>query len=301
MAVDFGYPVNMLFFHATGGRLGNQLFQAAVIEHRRKPRERVITMQMTEAKAFLCRLRRWSDFSNPFLVNVADHIIARFVIWPLIRTRVISSMVELASGVHETRGILPFTYFRGYFQAPKYVMPTPISREWIRRQFRESAANRVQCAEHRTPVFVHVRRGDYGRYYRVDGNRSALLPMGYYRAALRRVRAAVAAPHFFLMGDDPSWCEEQFKDLPYRTVSRGTPYEDLALMSLCAGGIISNSSFAWWGAQLCARTAPVIAPRFWFGWAKKEWLPKGMDESSLQFIEVVDDGAGAVDEREVQE
>jgi hypothetical protein len=276
----------MFFFHATGGRLGNQLFQAAVIECRKKPRELVITMQMAESKAFLRRLRRYHDFSNPFLVNVADHILTRFLLWPLIRTRVISSMVELADGVHETRGIMPFTYFRGYFQAPKYMMPTAITREWIRGEFRESAIDRLRCAEHRTPLFVHVRRSDYGNY-RADGSRSALLPPGYYGAALRRILDEVPNPHFFVMGDDPAWCEEQFAGLSHKTVCRGSPFEDLALMSLCAGGIVSNSSFAWWGAQLCARTAPVIAPRYWFGWARGQWLPRGMEESRLTFIDVV--------------
>ncbi|MGA2642466.1 MAG: alpha-1,2-fucosyltransferase [Spirochaetia bacterium] len=218
----------------------------------------------------------------------------------MIRLRVISSMVEDDRGVTETRGILPITYFRGYFQAPRYVMPTPISRTWIRRKFREQAAARIQCAEGRTPVFVHVRRSDYGSYY-ADGRRSALLPFSYYCDAIEQIQQSVPDPHFFVMGDDPSWCEEQFGDLPHRTVSRGSPYEDLALMSLCSGGIVSNSSFAWWGAQLCARTAPVIAPRYWFGWAKKEWLPRGMDESSFQFIDVVDNGPGWQDEQESEE
>jgi hypothetical protein len=96
----------------------------------------------------------------------------------------------------------------------------------------------------------------------------------------------VSDPHFFFMGDDPAWCEEQFGDLPHRTFSKGSPKEDLALMSLCAGGIISNSSFAWWGAHFCARTAPVIAPRYWFGWAQREWRPKGIDASDFNFIDV---------------
>jgi hypothetical protein len=281
----------MFFFHATGGRLGNQLFQAAVIERRRKAGELIITTQMAEAKAFLGRLRRYRDFSNPFLVNVADHVISRFVVWPLIKTRVISSMVEDTTGVHETRGVLPVTYFRGYFQAPKYVMPTSISRSWIRREFREPASACIQRAEARTPLFIHVRRSDYGTHLLV-GRRSALLPLSYYRAAIARMQQSIPDPHFFLMGDDPSWCEEQFADLPHRTVSEATPYEDLALMSLCAGGIVSNSSFAWWGAFLCGRKAPVIAPRYWFGWARKQWLPKGIEESGFQFIEVVDEGQG---------
>jgi hypothetical protein len=128
-----------------------------------------------------------------------------------------------------------------------------------------------------------------------------MLPLAYYRAAIVRVLEAVPDPHFFLMGDDPSWCEEQFADLPHSTVSRSSSYEDLALMSLCAGGIISNSSFAWWGAYFCGRTAPVIAPRYWFGWAKKQWLPEGIEESGFQFIDVLDDDPGERDEQRTQE
>jgi hypothetical protein len=205
-------------------------------------------------------------------------------------------MVELSSGVHETRGILPLTYFRGYFQAPKFVMPTPISRDWIRRRFREPASARLRRAEGRTPLFLHVRRSDYGSSHRANAYRSVLLPPGYYRDAITLLMQSVADPYFFLMGDDPAWCEEQFGHLPHREISRGSPFEDLALMSLCAGGIVSNSSFAWWGAQLCARTAPVIAPRHWFGWAKKQWLPEGIEESGFQFIDVVENVSGGLGE-----
>ncbi len=279
----------MVFFHATGGRLGNQLFQTAVIERRRRPRELVVTTQMPESRVFLGRLRRYRDFSNPFLVNLVDHAVSRFIVWPLINLRLISSVVQDGgNGVRETRGVLPITYFRGYFQAPKYFQPTCISKDWIRRSFRDSALHRIHDAEGRLPLFIHVRRSDYGNY-RADGRSSALLPLSYYRSAVSILRGSVRDPHFFLLGDDPSWCEEQFAELPHKTISRGSSYEDLALMSLCAGGVTSNSSFAWWGAFLCARTAPIIAPRYWFGWRKKEWLPQGIEESDFQFIEVVDE------------
>jgi hypothetical protein len=285
----------VLFFHATGGRLGNQLFQAALIEKRKKPRERVITVLMAESKAFLTPRLCYRDFSNPFLVNIADHVVMKTIMWPLIRLRAISSVIEDERGITETRGILPFTYFRGYFQVPRLIAPTPISRKWIRRRFREAAAKRIRCAEGRTPVFLHVRRSDYSSYYEADGKRSALLPLDYYDSAIRRIQESITEPHFFLMGDDPAWCQQQFAALPHKTLSQGSPYEDLALMGLCAGGIVSNSSFAWWGAQLCERTAPIIAPQYWFGWATQQWLPRGIEESGFQFIDVLERHAGRKD------
>ena len=277
----------MIFFHATGGRLGNQLFQTALIERRKRPHELVITTQMPESKQLLRRLRRHKDFTNPFLVNIADHVVSRFIVWPLIRLKMISSMVEDDRGVRETRGILPVTYFRGYFQAPKYFLPTNITRNRIRRSFKDSAMRLIREAKGRTPLFVHVRRSDYGNY-RADGRSSALLPASFYNSAIAILSRSIQDPHFFLLGDDPSWCEKQFSKIPYKTVSRGSSYEDLALMSLCAGGVVSNSSFAWWGAFLCAGSAPVIAPMYWFGWRKKEWLPKGIEASGFQFIEVTE-------------
>jgi hypothetical protein len=281
----------MLFFHATGGRLGNQLFSTALIERRRKPGELIITTQMAESRAFLGRLHRYFDFSNPLVVNFADHVVSRFIVWPLIRARVISSLVEDERGVRETRGILPVTYFRGFFQAPRYMMPTPITRKWIRREFLAAASAQVSRAYGRTALFVHIRRGDYARH-RVHENRSVVLPMNYYRKALRLLEREVKDPHFFLLSDDPDWCESQFADLPHRTVSRGSSFEDLALMSLCAGGIASNSSFSWWGGLLCARTAPLIAPRYWLGWTRRCWLPPGIEESDFRFIDVPEGDQG---------
>ena len=275
----------MIYFHAPGGRLGNQLFQVALIETRRRKRELIVTTQMRASKVFLACLRGYKDFSNPFLVNLADHIVSRFIVAPMIKTGLISSMIEDGSGVHETRGALPITYFRGYFQSPTYFSATCITRKCIRRAFKDSAARRLEEAQGRRPLFVHVRRSDYGNYL-ADGRSSALLPFSYYRAGIERLSHTVQDPHFFLMSDDPDWCESHFSGIRHKTVSRSSSHEDLALMSLCAGGVVSNSSFAWWGAFLCTRAAPSVAPLYWFGWRKKEWLPKGIEASGFEFIEV---------------
>ena len=40
-------------------------------------------------------------------------------------------------------------------------------------------------------------------------------------------------------------------------------------MTLCANGIVSNSSFSWWGAYLMDIKNIVIYPKYWFGWKNK--------------------------------
>ncbi len=271
----------MIFFYSHGGRLGNQLFQTAMIEARRKPRERVITTQMSESKAFLARLRGYSDISNPLFVSLIDHVISRFAVGPLARVRVISSVIEEGEKVRETRGILPLTFFRGYFQSPHYFSNMHISNDRIRKCFKDSASRLLACAQGRCPVFVHVRRADY-HTTRAYG----LLPLAYYRTAIDVLCHSVKDPHFFFLGDDLAWCKRFFSGVSHKTFETRSSYEDLALMTLCAGGVVSNSSFAWWGAFLCRRAAPIVAPLYWFGWRKKQWFPGGIEKSGFQFIEV---------------
>ena len=44
--------------------------------------------------------------------------------------------------------------------------------------------------------------------------------------------------------------------------------QDFYQMTTCKGAIISNSSYAWWGAYLCG--GKVVAPANWFGGRKKD-------------------------------
>ena len=129
------------------------------------------------------------------------------------------------------------------------------------------------------PIFVHVRRGDF--IDRPDYHYN--LSMEYFVESISKFDKDVPV---LVFSDDIKWCREQdiFKldrfnfsetsdRLPLTNFLKGQytegaliPYFDLCLMTLCNGGVISNSTFSWWGAWLQKnRNRDIICP------AKDKW------------------------------
>jgi hypothetical protein len=60
------------------------------------------------------------------------------------------------------------------------------------------------------------------------------------------------------------------------------PYKDMLIMSQANGNIISNSTYAWWGAYL-SKNKNVVMPKNWYGpmastHSNKEYLVSGWIE-----------------------
>lgn len=94
---------------------------------------------------------------------------------------------------------------------------------------------------------VSVRRGDYAEEWRGHG----MLTKDYYLDNWPDGRVLV-------FSDDPQWCAD---NLPGEVV-QCDPLTGLFLISQCREIVISNSSFAWWGAFLSR--SPVTFPDPWF-------------------------------------
>ena len=112
-------------------------------------------------------------------------------------------------------------------------------------------------------VAVHVRRGDYLKpstfgYFRI-------LPVDYYLAGVSSV--AVPGTRVVIFSDDPAWCHAELaprlEEIAPVTVVEGNPdWTDLFLISRCDRHVLSNSTYAWWGAFLSNDPEPVYPKRF---------------------------------------
>jgi hypothetical protein len=128
-------------------------------------------------------------------------------------------------------------------------------------------------------VFLHVRRGDY-----LANESFEVCSLAYYQKAISYLKRHVQHPRFFVFSDDPEWAGSHLAVDDCFTLattlelssddSMGREYEDLWLMGLCRHGIVSNSSFSWWGAWLnAAKERIVVAPSV--------WLPKPICDSRV--------------------
>lgn len=156
------------------------------------------------------------------------------------------------------------------------------------------------------PISVHVRRGDNVTH---PQGYHPLRSMEYYAAGL----ALAGDGDVIIFSDDPEWCREHFEAETgrkvahyYEGVARPREYADrvayetapvldwidLQLMARCERHVISNSTYAWWGAFLSPDPAPMY-PSNWFGWRVSPWT-----DSSLMFpgswIEIHDPTQGGI-------
>jgi hypothetical protein len=279
----------MIFFYGEG-RLGNQIFQYQALSRIAKAGERIVSVGLED-------LERSLELRGPKLTvltrNGVLKRIMKYVGNPLL-LRPLSRALRLFNyGSEKRHGVPPksgpsgelsiraglldgFTFVDGgYYQNSSFwafLFPTPLFR--IKASLRAAARSYLDsiCAAGPRPSFVHVRRGDYLTH--IDyGLEDLSLPAGFYHAAIRELALRVGERHLVFVTDDPAWVEENFRNIPGKTIVSLDAALDFAIMAECAGGILSNSTFSLTAALMLNNPDLVIAPKYWFGFRVGLWYP----------------------------
>ena len=156
------------------------------------------------------------------------------------------------------------TTYAGYFQSEEFFSGV---RDKVRNAFRLLPAHvhafRATYDELRRTAYVccHMRRTDYHTF--AGG---VALPMSYYESALARIDPPAGMPIIFV-GDDLDEARAAFGDRESARFEQNDEGVDLQLLGHATSVVVSNSSFAWWGAWLNTRPSrSVYAPRHWLGY-----------------------------------
>ena len=105
---------------------------------------------------------------------------------------------------------------------------------------------------------ISVRRGDYLMLQ----HNHCVLDTPYYQEAINTYFTN-NTDQIYIFSDDLDWCKQIFgNDVIYVQDDIGT---QLFLMSKMKHLIMSNSTFAWWGAYLNQNNGIIVSPTPWFG------------------------------------
>ena len=246
------------------GRLGNQLFQFAfgLAASVHLQTEFAINDEMLRPNFVL---GPWGAPLRRLARGIRYRVSSRLSPFPVIKVDQTSFDCPL-----DVLGTLKdHTHYAGFFQSELFFRD---SAEEVRGAFQPLPEHtRMFCARYqsllRTPyVCCHVRQTDYR-----DWRGGVALPASYYRTCLERLACDHQTP-IIAVGDDPEWLRSELGDDRIR-VERNHEVIDLLLLANAQEVILSNSSFAWWGAWLNERASRILAPQYWVGFKEAREVP----------------------------
>ncbi len=281
------------------GRFGNQVFQYAFVKNFLKKNEKLLVINFKE---FLNLFETKDNIVN--IDNKYLQYIFRFIGIPFLKflsyIRLISfcraekenvNGVLAENGEYEyRRGLLHITYiFPGYFQSEKYFKRNSMESVRIKREYLDKAKEFLSKIPHNTQkIFIHVRRRDY-KMHKCFGKVDITLPIYYYKSQIEWFNRNLKNPWFVFLSDDLDYVRENFKWVKNKTISTEDMNVDFSIMASSDGAIMSNGTYAWWGAYFMKDKTNIVAPKYWFGFKSKMEFPLGITPSFARIVNSTED------------
>ena len=238
----------ILFFE--NGRLGNQLFQYYGLKNY-FPKHKLIFIGFSSL---------YNSFSNIDVLFIRSNINSFLIRLSrkysfLSDIRILGKINEIDSNknfnLNISKGILwnIFIAQNIYFQHKSFineiVNPPKLKKKYTNNAIKWFKKKNISY-KYPNLVFVHFRRGDYLSW--PNKKFPAVLDLSWYEKNISNMKTTIKNPIFIIMGDDTHFLKNAFKESRGLVISENSYIVDLCIMSSCSHGILSASSFAWWGA-----------------------------------------------------
>jgi len=193
--------------------------------------------------------------------------------------------VEGTSYEHR-KGFFPILFvYPGFFQSEKFFKKENLMDLKIKSQYLDKANIFLNEMSSGIIFFVHIRMGDYIDYV-VLGKKDSRLPFKYYQKQIKSLQKKNKKCSFVFLTDDLDYVRENFNWVENSAFSKESVFVDFAIMTLCDGGIMSNSSFSWWGSYFNSDSKILIAPKYWTGFKSGIEFPKGISPSFADVVNI---------------
>lgn len=274
------------------GRLGNQLFQYAALR-KLYPNCRIVLFGFGALK---------QGFESVEALVFEEGQLSRWLVFVLKRTlfglakfRIIGTIQEFSEDsnffVKKFEGVFSIYLLKSSFFQHQEILDNISPALTLSRVNCCKAScwlkHKLVKLKNQNLIFMHVRRGDYVAW--PSHEFPAVLEKQWYCRALEVMRERVNNPIFILLTDDSYYAKDCFGDQPDILISENDQLVDFALMSLCQHGILSASSFAWWGAFYARSNindgAIFLAPKYWAGHRSRKWVPAGFRTNWITYVE----------------
>ena len=281
----------MIIFRESG-RLGNQIFQYLALRTICRKNEKLILLGFKDLQEVFSGIN--ADIINASSTKYDQSIYTKIYksIDYLSKINIFSRISESMDSSEKPKIISNSALFpaiqlasTSYFQHQTSFNIEATGSLDVAVKYLDFAKGILEISGSATPIFVHIRRGDYLRW--PDSKNPAVLPANYYRKCIRIIQSNVPRPFFFFTSDDPYYVEDVFGKLKNSFISKFSSYEDFAIMTQCHGGILSASSFSWWAAYFSRLRYPgsiFLAPEYWGGHRTGSWFPPFIESTFLRYV-----------------
>lgn len=278
------------------GRIGNQIFQYLFLKTIQVNNEKIIVSGFEELREVF----QINDFINlnknnrcvrallfrickPILSFLSDKKIISSI--AVKKEKMLENCIRESTSYDTKQGIINrVTYVKlGFFQSEVFFDKSFTSNLKFKETYLTKSSELLNCIPNNChKIFVHIRRNDY-KNFTVCGQ-STLLPMSYYKDQIEWFIQNRKDCFFIFLGDDTKFLSEEFQYVENKMISSNLHYgTDLAIMTQCNSGILSPSSFGWWGSYMMEERDTVFAPKFWLGFRSKiEYQAQGVPSYSKQ-------------------
>jgi len=262
------------------GRLGNQLFQYAFALAQKKRLQKKFYLHK------IYRIRIVQYFNIPES-NYFFHYLQRGYFLLVNKFKPVVIVQDQAEEPEKTLALFAKDniLIDGFFQSEQYfknVTEDINTQLTVKEKFKTSIADFTKNTKEN--IVVHIRRTDYINWGNDVLGYNLALPKSYYHNALLQIDTQ--NKNVIFISDDIGFTKENF-NIPGTIYSENnTEIFDLQLLMNADYLIISNSTFAWWGAYLNKNVKAVYSPQYWLGFKiNKEW-PAGITLNNWKQVNV---------------
>jgi hypothetical protein len=285
----------IIFFY--GGDFGNHLFKYAFIEKIKKKGEILVTDEPKISSVFnlprsntsIILDKKWKTLFLRLSKVLAQLRLISYV-GQNYKTYNKKYLIPLPSLLYKKGLFYKIRFIEGHFQS-EFFFDKSIKDELIVKKsiLCKSEEFLGTIPKNYQKVFVHIRtysKKGYDLENLLFGEYHFSLPISYYKHAIKIIQDRVENPFFIFLSDSPEVVNEHFGYLENKLTSYNEATIDFSIMTLCEHGIMSNSSFSWWGGFLMSSHGEVIAPKYWIGYRAKIFYHDGVEPTFAQSIYV---------------